>query len=264
MANLEEKAEWAIGVYQLETTDPVMGGPNGIDNLQAKQLSNRTQYLKQSLDNLDNKITNVANTIPIVPVQSVNGKIGNINITAADVNALTREQALNEFLPASKKVGNDEQPIYEVGEQVEFKKRPTVNGSAVLIEDELIFAPRLWFSNVPPDGYICLWGQKITQSSAPNLYRLYGEQLPDARDQYLRFSSGNRLPLTLEAGSSISEWVGSANNELWLGITNTDIGENYYEYRKYSSLSAGFGGVGSKFKKIRVQNIAFNLIVRYQ
>ena len=140
----------------------------------------------------------------------------------------------------------------------------SINGRRVLIEDELIFAPKLWFSNVPPDGYICLWGQKITQSSAPNLYRLYGEQLPDARDQYLRFSSGNRLPLTLEAGTSISEWVGSANNELWLGITNTDIGENFYEYRKYSSLSAGFGGVGSKFKKIRVQNIAFNLIVRYQ
>lgn len=145
-----------------------------------------------------------------------------------------------------------------------FKKRPTVNGSAVLIEDELIFAPKLWFSNVPPAGYICLWGQKITQSSAPNLYRLYGEQLPDARDQYLRFSSGNRLPLTLESGTAISEWVGAANTELWIGITNTDSGEIFPEYRKYSALSVGFGGVGSKFKKIRVQNIAFNLIVRYQ
>ena len=47
MANLEEKAEWTKGIYQLETTDPVMGGPNGVDNVQAKQLANRTQYLKQ-------------------------------------------------------------------------------------------------------------------------------------------------------------------------------------------------------------------------
>jgi len=27
MANLEETAVWTPGVYQLETTDPVLGGP---------------------------------------------------------------------------------------------------------------------------------------------------------------------------------------------------------------------------------------------
>ena len=47
MANLKEKPEWSPGVYQLETSDPVMGGPDGIDNLQAKQLANRTLYLKE-------------------------------------------------------------------------------------------------------------------------------------------------------------------------------------------------------------------------
>lgn len=46
MANLVENAEWVDGIYQLETIDPVEGGPNGIDNLQAKQLGNRTQFLK--------------------------------------------------------------------------------------------------------------------------------------------------------------------------------------------------------------------------
>ena len=47
MANLSEKTEWTPNIYQLETTDPVMGGPNGVDNVQARQLANRTQYLKQ-------------------------------------------------------------------------------------------------------------------------------------------------------------------------------------------------------------------------
>lgn len=50
MANLKEKAEWPEGVYQLETSDPVMGGENGIDNLQAKQLANRTLYLKAAIE----------------------------------------------------------------------------------------------------------------------------------------------------------------------------------------------------------------------
>ncbi len=48
MANLTEKAEWTKGIYQLETTDPLQGGADGIDNVQAKQLANRTQYLKNA------------------------------------------------------------------------------------------------------------------------------------------------------------------------------------------------------------------------
>lgn len=50
MSNIQETTEWIPGIYQLETTDPVVGGPDGIDNLQAKQLAARTQYLKQFLE----------------------------------------------------------------------------------------------------------------------------------------------------------------------------------------------------------------------
>lgn len=158
MANLKEIIEWVDGIYQLETTDPVMGGPNGIDNLQAKQLGNRTQFLKKSLEDLADKVTNVDNSIPTVPVQSVNGKTGDINITAADVNALTREQALNEFLPASKKIGSDEQPLYEVGESVEFKKRPNINNSDVISLD--LFTNNLESSGYQklPSGLVIQWG----------------------------------------------------------------------------------------------------------
>ncbi len=46
MANLVENSKWEDAVYQLETSDPVVGGPDGIDNLQPRQLANRTRYLK--------------------------------------------------------------------------------------------------------------------------------------------------------------------------------------------------------------------------
>jgi len=52
MANLTESPVWEAGVYQLEITDPVLGGPNGVDNLQAKQLANRTQWLRQQIETL--------------------------------------------------------------------------------------------------------------------------------------------------------------------------------------------------------------------
>ncbi|WP_155710253.1 hypothetical protein [Burkholderia stagnalis] len=50
MTNLVEFDKWEDGVYQLETSDPVQGGPEGIDNLQAKQLANRTRYLKKQVE----------------------------------------------------------------------------------------------------------------------------------------------------------------------------------------------------------------------
>ncbi|EGQ9966994.1 hypothetical protein [Vibrio cholerae] len=47
MANLNEEPVWEEGIYQFETTDPVEGGPEGIDNKPTRQLANRTAYLKE-------------------------------------------------------------------------------------------------------------------------------------------------------------------------------------------------------------------------
>lgn len=52
MASLTETSAFDEGVYQLELTDPVIGGPNGISNQPLKNLANRTRYLKDALDAL--------------------------------------------------------------------------------------------------------------------------------------------------------------------------------------------------------------------
>lgn len=52
MSLLPESNAWPAGIYQLEETDPVQGGPNGKSNQQAKELANRTVYLKTLVDNL--------------------------------------------------------------------------------------------------------------------------------------------------------------------------------------------------------------------
>ncbi len=53
MANLKEENKWEEGIYQLEVTDPVVGGIDGISNKQAKQLANRTKFLKESITTLN-------------------------------------------------------------------------------------------------------------------------------------------------------------------------------------------------------------------
>lgn len=50
MADLPETEQWEAGIYQIEETDPVQGGENGVSNVQAKQLANRTAWLKKQLD----------------------------------------------------------------------------------------------------------------------------------------------------------------------------------------------------------------------
>jgi len=49
MANLTLSALFDE-IYQLETTDPVLGGASGISNLQAKKLGNRTKWLRDTLE----------------------------------------------------------------------------------------------------------------------------------------------------------------------------------------------------------------------
>ena len=50
MANLKEQEKWEDGVYQIEENDPVLGGEDGITNKPIKQLSNRTLWLKKTLE----------------------------------------------------------------------------------------------------------------------------------------------------------------------------------------------------------------------
>lgn len=65
MANLVETASYDAGVYQIETVDPVVGGPGGIANLQAQALADRTAYLYLHVSNLENGITIPGTIAPI-------------------------------------------------------------------------------------------------------------------------------------------------------------------------------------------------------
>nr|WP_254621695.1 tail fiber protein [Salmonella sp. SG203] len=56
MGKLTEVTQWEEDIYQLETSDPVLGGPDGVSNKPQKQLANRTQWLKQQLESTNNAL----------------------------------------------------------------------------------------------------------------------------------------------------------------------------------------------------------------
>ncbi|WP_414451511.1 phage tail protein [Burkholderia sp. 22PA0099] len=63
MANLKEESKWEDGVYQFETSDPVEGGPEGIDNVPTRQLANRTRHLKGRADGNDKRVGEVSKQV---------------------------------------------------------------------------------------------------------------------------------------------------------------------------------------------------------
>ncbi|MBZ6678992.1 SGNH/GDSL hydrolase family protein, partial [Klebsiella pneumoniae] len=50
MTKIDEKAVWPSEIYQIRRGDTVSGGKDGVANIQAGQLADRTAYLKKSLE----------------------------------------------------------------------------------------------------------------------------------------------------------------------------------------------------------------------
>jgi phage-related tail fiber protein len=72
MTNLTEKEQWEDGVYQIEKTDPVVGGPDGLSNRQGQQLANRTKYLKGLVDGLLSGARNAAVAVKLATARAIN------------------------------------------------------------------------------------------------------------------------------------------------------------------------------------------------
>ena len=62
MANITEASQWENVIRQLENGEAATGGADGLENVQAKQLAKRTQYLKIQIGNINNDTALLAAT----------------------------------------------------------------------------------------------------------------------------------------------------------------------------------------------------------
>lgn len=56
MGKIKETSTWVEDIYQIEVTDPALGGESGPINTAPRQLANRTLYLKAHMDGAENEI----------------------------------------------------------------------------------------------------------------------------------------------------------------------------------------------------------------
>lgn len=214
MANLIEQAVWQEGIYQLETSDPVMGGPDGVDNRQAKQLANRTAYLKQvkaDITYVEQVIANLVNSSP---------------------------EALDTLQELAAALGDD--PNFSATILAKIAEKADANAFASL-QTFLIGLPLPYPKTTVPTGCLALRGQSISQSTYPVLYNLYGGTLPDLRGEFIRgWDNGRGVDTGRELLSVQDEEFKLHNHEF--GIKSYD---SFDQQLEFTAKTDGFDGFGS-------------------
>jgi hypothetical protein len=155
MANLPETPQWEEGIYQIEVSDPVLGGPDGISNRQGKQLASRTLYLKQQVEKGG---SDLAKHIP-TPANSDNSKkLATTEFVAKALAALagSAPKTLDTLKELADALGNDPNFATTVLNKLAEKLAKDQNGAD--IPDPALFVKNLQLgAGAPPIGIPFFW-----------------------------------------------------------------------------------------------------------
>ncbi|HHU4551819.1 TPA: phage tail protein [Escherichia coli] len=222
MANLPETPQWEEGVYQIEVSDPVLGGPDGISNRQGKQLASRTLYLKQQVEKGGSDLAkHIAAADPHTqyapkasptftgtptaptPENSDNSKkLATTEFVAKALAALagSAPETLDTLKELADALGNDPNFATTVLNKLAEKLAKDQNGAD--IPDPALFVKNLglgegsalpvgvpvpWPSATPPTGWLKCNGAAFTASQYPKLALAYPAlKLPDLRGEFIR------------------------------------------------------------------------------
>ncbi|MCW9811767.1 phage tail protein [Escherichia coli] len=222
MANLPETPQWESGIYQIEVSDPVLGGPDGISNRQAKQLASRTSYLKQKVEKSGTDLaahiaavdphtqyaTKASPTFtgtPTAPTPA-NGdnskKLATTEFVAKALAALagSAPETLDTLKELADALGNDPNFATTVLNKLAEKLAKDQNGAD--IPDPALFVKNLglgegsalpvgvpvpWPSATPPTGWLKCNGAAFSSEMYPKLAKAYPtNKLPDLRGEFIR------------------------------------------------------------------------------
>ncbi|EAX9772615.1 tail fiber protein [Salmonella enterica] len=268
MANLPETPQWEEGIYQIEVSDPVLGGPDGISNRQGKQLASRTLYLKQQVEKGGTDLAkHIAAADPHTqyapkasptftgtptaptPANSDNSKkLATTEFVAKALAALagSAPETLDTLKELADALGNDPNFATTVLNKLAEKLAKDQNGAD--IPDPALFVKNLglgegsalpvgvpipWPSATPPTGWLKCNGAAFTASQYPKLALAYPAlRLPDLRGEFIRGWDDGR---GVDAGRNI------------LTVQNHDLGPHVHRYgfwtaRLNDSSLADFAG----------------------
>ncbi|HDV3480474.1 TPA: tail fiber protein [Escherichia coli] len=268
MANLPETPQWESGIYQIEVSDPVLGGPDGISNRQAKQLASRTSYLKQKVEKSGTdlaahiaavdphtqyakKASPTFTGTPTAPTPA-NGdnskKLATTEFVAKALAALagSAPETLDTLKELADALGNDPNFATTVLNKLAEKLAKDQNGAD--IPEPALFVKNLglgegsalpvgvpvpWPSATPPTGWLKCNGAAFSSEMYPNLAKVYPTlKLPDLRGEFIRGWDDGR---GMDAGRTILSAQGDAIRNIY-GEFKTVNTENYSIWESVGSF----------------------------
>lgn len=230
MANLTLTRQWVENIYQLETSDPVMGGPDGVDNRQAKELGARTNWLKDQLDTINQDRTGYApkaspafTGIPTAPTANSGTNNTQIATTAFVKNAIaalvgSAPAALDTLEELARALAGDAN--LKATLLAEIGKKATATDLNAL-HDLFVGIPIPYPLSTVPTGCLAMNGQRFDTRRYQKLAQKYPSGvLPDLRGEFIRGLDNGR---GVDAGRALLSAQSDAIRNI-IGQLGTDNG----------------------------------------
>ena len=248
MGKITEQQQWEEDIYLIEKQDKVLGGELGVINVQAKQLANRTKYLKDQVDGINRDRTGYApkaspefTGFPTAPTANSGTNNTQIATTAFVKNAIaalvgSAPAALDTLEELARALAGDANLkatlLAEIG-----KKTNATDFNA--LHDLFVGIPIPYPLSTVPTGCLAMNGQRFDKSRYPKLALKYPSgTLPDMRGEFIRGLDNGR---EVDAGRVL------------LSSQRDDFGSHYH------GLMTGAGGGSSLLNlAVIVDGIALN------
>ena len=212
MGKITEQQQWEEDIYLIEKQDKVLGGELGVINIQAKQLANRTKYLKDQVDTINRDRTGYAPkaspaftgvpTAPTANPNTNNTQIATTEFVKTAIAALvgSAPAALDTLEELARALAGDANLkatlLAEIG-----KKANATDFNA--LHDLFIGIPIPYPLSTVPTGCLAMNGQRFDTRRYPKLAQKYPSgQLPDMRGEFIRGWDNGR---GVDAGRSVLE-----------------------------------------------------------
>ena len=196
MGKITEQQQWEEDIYLIEKQDKVLGGELGVINVQAKQLANRTKYLKDQVDGINRDRTGYApkaspefTGVPTAPTANSGTNNTQIATTAFVKTAIaalvgSAPAALDTLEELARALAGDANLkstlLAEIG-----KKANATDFNA--LHDLFIGIPIPYPLSTVPEGCLSMNGQRFDKSRYPKLALKYPSgTLPDMRGEFIR------------------------------------------------------------------------------
>ena len=286
MGKITEQQQWEEDIYLIEKQDKVLGGELGVINIQAKQLANRTKYLKDQVDGINRDRTGYApkaspafTGVPTAPTANPNTNNTQIATTAFVKTAVANlvgsaPAALDTLEELARALAGDANLkatlLAEIG-----KKANATDFNA--LHDLFIGIPIPYPLSTVPTGCLAMNGQRFDTRRYPKLAQKYPSgQLPDLRGEFIRgWDNGrgvdaqrvllsNQTDQTKEAffefqmldiaDSNISSVRGDARQETWQWNSVLNNWEKI-DSNKYKSYSINGTTVSGGFRELQANDM---------